>query len=467
MRDSKSTKRALAASVGCVALCSAMLVGTTFAWFTDTATTNVNSIQAGTLDVALEYYDNGDWQSADGMTLAFKKAADAGEEYVIWEPGCTYELPQIRVVNKGSLALKYRIEIIGLDGDDELNDVLDWTINDKEFDTTDYSLAAGAQSDALTIKAHMQETANNDYQGKSLSGVKISVTATQDTVEYDSYNNTYDARAAYAVPDTAAPVSSAEDLTTAVKNGEDVVLTEEIEMPANLQVTSDVTIYGSGTGKLVAGEATDRVINVVSNDKPVTITLVGLDIESPEDKGNDHDRAISLYGNSDVSLVMDNCSVTANHYALNVAQSNAKVNVTVRNSSITGYAAFQIQSPNTTAVFENCTLTGINQWQSGNGYSVINLYQNAANSNVTFKNCSITAEKDDSAWEVFLIEDGENSVVNFDGCRFFVTENNETKEMTDLNDIYYGTAGPEASLPDVGGIIQYDGQLYIDGVEIE
>lgn len=45
--NSKSTKRALLVSALSLVVCLAMLVGTTFAWFTDTATTGVNKIVSG------------------------------------------------------------------------------------------------------------------------------------------------------------------------------------------------------------------------------------------------------------------------------------------------------------------------------------------------------------------------------------------------------------------------------------
>ncbi len=54
MTNRKSTKRALLGSVMAMVLCLAMLVGATFAWFTDTASTGVNKIQSGKLDVALK-----------------------------------------------------------------------------------------------------------------------------------------------------------------------------------------------------------------------------------------------------------------------------------------------------------------------------------------------------------------------------------------------------------------------------
>ena len=54
MTNRKTTKRALFSSVVALLLCFTMLLGTTFAWFTDTASTGVNTIQAGTLQVALQ-----------------------------------------------------------------------------------------------------------------------------------------------------------------------------------------------------------------------------------------------------------------------------------------------------------------------------------------------------------------------------------------------------------------------------
>ena len=51
--NSKNTKRALLTSVLAMVVCLAMLVGSTFAWFTDTATTAVNKIVTGKLKLGL------------------------------------------------------------------------------------------------------------------------------------------------------------------------------------------------------------------------------------------------------------------------------------------------------------------------------------------------------------------------------------------------------------------------------
>ena len=218
MSNRKSTKRALLGSVMAMVLCLAMLVGATFAWFTDTASTGVNKIQAGNLDVQL-VDENGN--SLEGKTLEFKKAANAAEgEAVLWEPGCTYELPAVYVKNNGNLALKYKVAITGINGSAKLNEVIDWTINDADL-SADHSLSAGATSEALTIKGHMQESAGNDYMNESIDGIAITVYATQDTVESDSFNNQYDKNATY-------PVANVTELKEALTNGGVVAVTKDI-----------------------------------------------------------------------------------------------------------------------------------------------------------------------------------------------------------------------------------------------
>ena len=257
MTNRKSTKRALLGSIMAMVLCLAMLVGATFAWFTDTASTGVNKIQAGNLDVALEMKDGaGQWVPAEGKTLDFVKAA-AGEQ-VLWEPGCTYELPQLRVVNKGNLALKYKIQITGIQGDAKLNEVIDWTINDAAIDLTEGHLTAGQQGDAFTIKGHMQETAGNDYQNLTIDGIGINVVATQDTVESDSSNNQYDANAEYPIT-----VTTGDELQAIVNNATapvNVVLmnsitTNNFVIPEDKDVTLDLN------GRTVANAESHTILN--------------------------------------------------------------------------------------------------------------------------------------------------------------------------------------------------------------
>ncbi len=204
MNNAKTTRRALLSSVVALVLCLTMLMGTTFAWFTDTAKVSVNTITSGELDVVLYYMNEGsEWEEVTKDTkLDFIKDENAPEnEKILWEPGCTYNLPTLKIVNEGNLALKYKVVITGINGDAELNEVIDWTYDGFAVDT-EYNLAPEDYKE-ITISGHMQETANNNYQNKQIEGVSITVYATQYTAEYDSTGNTYDKNAEW--PDKTEP----------------------------------------------------------------------------------------------------------------------------------------------------------------------------------------------------------------------------------------------------------------------
>ena len=256
MTNRKSTKRALLGSVMAMVLCLAMLVGATFAWFTDTASTGVNKIQAGKLDVALEMQNaDGKWVSAEGKTLDFVKAADAKGEAILWEPGCTYELPALRIRNNGNLALKYKVIITGINGSAKLNTVIDWTIGDVAMGAEQH-LAAG-ESSAFTIKGHMKESAGNEYMNESIDGIAITVVATQDTVESDSFNNTYDANATY-------PVVAVGDVNT---DGDTVLKDKEEDHTIQVTVPAGALDEGVQSLKLeVVKSATPAGVQVASTE---------------------------------------------------------------------------------------------------------------------------------------------------------------------------------------------------------
>ncbi len=202
MTRTKTTKRALFASVLSLLLCVSMLIGSTFAWFTATASTSVNKIVSGKLDVALEMLVNDEWVPAEDKTLNFI-AAD-GNEDILWEPGCTYELPKLRVVNNGNLALKFKVALTGIEGDAKLNEAIEWKtswavgegaamIGYEE--TMVVALMEKGDNMEFTLSGHMYEEAGNEYQDLTIDGVSITVYATQMTYESDSNNDQYDAGA--------------------------------------------------------------------------------------------------------------------------------------------------------------------------------------------------------------------------------------------------------------------------------
>ena len=321
MTNRKSTKRALLGSVVAMVLCLAMLVGATFAWFTDTASTNVNKIQAGNLDVVLEMQNaDGKWVSAEGKTLDFVKAADAKGEAILWEPGCTYELPALRIRNNGNLALKYKVIITGINGSAKLNTVIDWTIGDVAMGAEQH-LAAG-ESNAFTIKGHMWESAGNEYMNESIDGIAITVVATQDTVESDSFNNTYDANATY-------PVVAVGDVNT---DGDTVLKDKEenhtiqVTVPAGAldegvqSLKLEVVKSATPAGVKVASTESSQSYEVTMKDQSGNAVSTNGTLMTVEMNVGKNRTALKLYHNGE-KMTKDNGALTdaADHYVYDAA----------------------------------------------------------------------------------------------------------------------------------------------------
>ena len=275
MTNRKSTKRALLGSIMAMVLCLAMLVGATFAWFTDTASTGVNKIQAGNLDIEIQdetgkAIDTLAWATKDGTAFA-----EDGKT-PLWEPGCTYTLTPFQIVNKGNLALKYKIVVTGLEGDAGLLKVIKFTYKTGEetFDmnTEGHLTANGGASKVITVSAHMDEAAGNEYMNKTLEGVKFTVYATQDTVESDSFDNTYDENATY-------PVVNVTELKEALTNGGVVAVTEDIR----------------------TNNSEDTAAARVVISQPTTLNL-DKKIISPDNMGNNNVNFVALYVNADTTI---------------------------------------------------------------------------------------------------------------------------------------------------------------------
>ncbi|MEI3153046.1 MAG: TasA family protein [Eubacteriales bacterium] len=249
-----SSKKALFLSVISMVICVSMLIGSTFAWFTDSATANVNTIQAGNLDVELV--------GKDGKTLTealkWVKSAEAPEgEKVLWEPGCKYNLEPFAIKNSGNLALKYKVVISGLTGDATLLEAIDFTVSvdgdalvakDGESTATtaaslnnfEGTLEAGKTTGLITITGKMKETAGNKYKGLSLENISITVYASQLNYESDSTGKDYDKDATYY------PVIDEAGLKNALKAGGNVSVEATLAPAAAIVADKNATLNMNG-----------------------------------------------------------------------------------------------------------------------------------------------------------------------------------------------------------------------------
>ena len=261
MTSSKSTKRALISSALAILMCAAMLIGTTFAWFTDTASTGVNKIVAGNLDIELQMKGNdGKWVNAEGKILPFLVEGEIPAEgtQILWEPGCTYYVPQIRVLNKGNLAVKFEYipEALGVTG--KLAEVLELVFktpvdaNGEEVNIEPEVLEPGEASPEWSFGYHMLESAGNEYQNATATGICVTVVATQATYEKDSIDDQYDKDAEYPIL-----VTTGDELQAIVNNA---------TAPVNIMLTNSITTNNF----------------VIPADKDVTLDLNGRTVTNAE-----------------------------------------------------------------------------------------------------------------------------------------------------------------------------------------
>ena len=259
MKVLNQTKKALMLSIFTLVLCLGMLISTTYAWFTDSVSSEGNIIQTGKLDVKMQWADGKESPAA----ATWKDVEGTNAEPIFnnnkWEPGYV-EVRHIKISNEGTLALKYQVLIKTEAAVSKLAEVIDVYYTDPAVQVTDRAVlenlpeenklgtlkdvlanlgktGAGelkeGEKDVITLALKMQENANNDYQDMSLGGAfTVQVLATQLEAEEDSFGSDYDEGAYLPIVYTAAELKSALENGASVKLGADITLDEPIVIPA-------------------------------------------------------------------------------------------------------------------------------------------------------------------------------------------------------------------------------------------
>ena len=401
MSNRKSAKRALLTSALAIVLCVTMLIGTTFAWFTDTASTGVNRIVSGNLDIELSYKnkDTENFRTADANTPVF-------DENALWEPGYV-EYVVLKLSNAGSLALKYKLGInianeVGstnvYDNAFNLSDYIRFAVlNDdqsslgrdalvaaaadskliKEGYTAENHLAKG-ESKTVTLVVWMPTTVGNEANHKTgvaapAIDLGISVVATQYTHESDSFGNQYDKDAQY--PDVAYTQASTQDeLNTALNNPTD----------ANGNPTSKIAVdLKKGSYTLPGDKMGNKEISITGTEDTVIDLKAGTAA---------HDASITMEG---VTVESTNGNYTGIQHA---------AATTFKDCVIKGQPflyAKDVQYINCT--FEQDSSSAYNVWTYGAG-------------NVLFKDCTFNC----AGKSVLIYNEGSinGQTVEFQNCKF-------------------------------------------------
>ena len=292
MKRKNSMRNALFTSIISMLLCVSMLVGTTFAWFTDSVVSANNIIKSGNLDIVLEYWDGVSWKDVQGQSDILSED--------LWEPGYV-DVAYLRLKNAGSLALKYQLGVnivtekpgVNQAGAEfKLSDYIYFDViegvngktnpypnraaalavaNQKTKISAGYSkagaLEAGSEDLYLALVVHMPTTVGNvaNHNGKDVPQIDlgINVFATQFTSEEDSFDKLYDGGANWLGgatigwyledPDaTEFVISSAEELAglAAIVNG---------------TATSETATYAATQPTVIKDDFAGQTIKLASN----------------------------------------------------------------------------------------------------------------------------------------------------------------------------------------------------------
>jgi len=331
MTNSK-TKHSLFMSVISLILCASMLLGTTWAWFTDSVTSTGNVIKSGTLDVSFEWMEGNldptDKNSAEWIDASTGTIFNS----TLWEPGYT-EVKHIKIENEGDLALKYTLDIIPYDENGKVLTVdalekdgvnlakaIDVYYLDPAMQITDRTVLAGltpigtlyealkglattgngkllaGELETVTLALKMQEGAGNEYQDKSIgASFAIRLMATQYTNEQDSFDEKYDTDSKWPIDTVIKDESVSADVTPTVDNkvaAGGVSLTSDsgkisATLPEGVQLednTSKVTLTVSDVEVSEANitlSETEATLSVdvhidgvaTTNDKPIEVAI--------------------------------------------------------------------------------------------------------------------------------------------------------------------------------------------------
>ena len=451
MKKSKATKRTLLLSVLAMLLCMVMLVGTTFAWFTDTASTGVNKIQAGNLKMEVSYKN-----TSDGEFTVLNESTNVFKQDTLWEPGHV-EYAVLNVKNIGTLALKYKlgINIAGetgstnvLGNEFKLSDYIKFGVVDEDLSgkTRDEMVAAVTDgklikegyskeshldttnaNETVTLVVWMPTDVGNEANHKTGAAAPtidlgIKVDATQYTHENDSFGNDYDKFAEYPEVTTvqiAAGEETAvnEDVKSAITAAKTVDSTTgkttptQIVLPANTTVTLE-----SGVATPDQEQTSDIKI---TGDKTTKIEFQNSDGGSDGSGTTYQDRANLTFQGVTISGGTEQFVARGGVVTFIDCTINGEIKKTTADKFVFSGCTFtkpvsQVGYGCKNVIFSNCKFNtdgyGIKIYSEGY-YPVVNL---------TVKNCTFENSSNAAKSAIFLdhIKDGISYNITVDSCRF-------------------------------------------------
>ena len=447
----KSKKSALLLSFTSLLLCFAMLAGSTFAWFTDTASTGVNQIKSGNLDIEVTFAKEKmkeDGTLAGEMTeyKTIEAATDIFDANALWEPGRT-EYVAFLVENKGNLALKYQFSLnitaqkAGTNKAGEEYMLANYLCASAKAQDKEYAIGSGysngypafmtkandlftagvenvlnpekkpltamapitgelkaGEKQAIGMAVWMPTDVGNEANPISVDkaatiDLRITVVATQLNHENDSFGSDYDEDATYPVTDNKGlkdAIGSATDGSTVLITSGEYTLSDPAET-SKIEIPAGATIAGAGADKTTLNVSKDEI----KNDN---ITLKDMTIKGSGSVGTGG--TLNINGNN---TTIENIDYRGDgNIAIAVSTGGSNSGTTFRGTKITNaFRGIQFWSLSGDSVIDNCVLDvagytfNIDAAKAGSTLTITNSTLNGWTSYtsgiklVTFENCKL------------------------------------------------------------------------------
>lgn len=279
---SNTTTRALLGSVMVLLLCTAMLVGTTFAWFTDTVNT-VSTLQAGNLNVTLQYgaskNADGTWNYTDydGTTglqfLTPEGNLPTEENKVEWDAERPTKVQPLKLVNDGSLNLMCKVMLTGITTAAAEQMTWELKVGDNDERTPfgeEFKLSAKAENELiLNLSATLS---NGNPLSEPIPTPQVVVCVRQAEGDEDAFSDDYDKESRYPARVDAALVDT-------VKMNESV----NPAVVSDLELTNGVDGQGAVTATIPASmglpAGTRVTLGVVTNTDKLATDSISFEFE--------------------------------------------------------------------------------------------------------------------------------------------------------------------------------------------
>jgi len=270
---------------------------------------------------------------------------------------------------------------------------------------------------AYALIVYMPEEVGNEAnyaKGAAVPSIDMGITllATQTPYENDSFGPDYDEDA----ENNFVHVATKDAFTTALNNGENVILTDDITPDATMDVANAVI---TGDGNAVTVPTGTTAFRVTTPGEDVTLALSGLELAGNAAVNNT--KGISLFESENVDLTIANGSVSAGAYAVRFGTGiTGTAKATITDTTLSGWAGF-VTFAKTEATFDNVTFDCTSNLNgTTNGYCAVVLHDGADDSVLTFKNCTFDLTHTGNAEYGFigLSENVDNVTINLTDCTF-------------------------------------------------